>query len=113
MAHRGHFPAIDVLASASRLFNEVATEPHQSAAIQARKTLATYREVEDLIQIGAYKPGAIPETDAAIKATPKVNQFLQQGLNRPSPYGTTLQELTRLAEQSQLTQNQEEAADNE
>ncbi|MEM7454264.1 MAG: FliI/YscN family ATPase [Planctomycetota bacterium] len=84
LAHRGHYPAIDVLASASRLFHEITGPEHQEAASTARQILANYREVEDLIQIGAFKPGNVPETDASVSLLPEVNRFLKQGLGKPS-----------------------------
>lgn len=97
LAHRGHFPAIDILASASRLFNEVTSSEHQATATAIRELVATYRDVEDLIQIGAYKAGTIPKTDAAVKALPSVNEFLQQGVGNPNQLDETLSQLTRIA----------------
>lgn len=89
LAHKGHFPAIDVLASASRLFNEVVSPEHLESAMIIRRILATYREVEDLIQIGAFRPGAVPMTDAAVATLPAVEKFLQQTVGHPTPLETT------------------------
>lgn len=97
LAHRGHFPAIDILASASRLFTEVTSPEHQAAAIAMRKIVATYRDVEDLIQIGAYKQGAIPATDASVAALPTVNRFLQQPVGHPSSIGDTTHQMKDIA----------------
>ena len=97
VAHKGHFPAIDILASASRLFTEVAAAEHQTDAVSLRKIVATYREVEDLIQIGAYKKGAIPATDAAIATLPTVNQFLQQAVGHPTSLDETTRHLREIA----------------
>lgn len=97
LAHKGHFPAIDILASASRLFTEIAADDHQSAAISLRQIMATYRDVEDLIQIGAYRKGAIPVTDAAVAALPTVNEFLQQPVCQPSAFGDTTARVLNIA----------------
>ena len=87
LARAGHFPAIDVLQSASRLLNEVNSEATLSDITTVRAMLAKYREVEDLIQIGAYQPGHSEVTDQAVKMYPRIMEFLKQGLN--SPHGLT------------------------
>ena len=97
LAHKGHFPAIDILASASRLFNEIATPEHQQAAKVARQIVATYREVEDLIQIGAYRKGTVAATDASISALPTVNKFLQQTVGQPSAFPATTEQLRNIS----------------
>ncbi|MEM6470748.1 MAG: FliI/YscN family ATPase [Planctomycetota bacterium] len=96
LAHQNHFPAIDVLGSASRLFNDVTDQPHQLAASSVRRVMAQYKEVEDLIQIGAYKKGAVAESDRAIDARPSVLKFLRQGMNQPSAFEQTVQLLQSL-----------------
>ncbi|MGB7344977.1 MAG: FliI/YscN family ATPase [Pirellulaceae bacterium] len=96
LAHQGHFPAIDVLSSASRLFNDITSDEHKSNVSRARNVIARYREVEDLIQIGAYKRGVVPESDLAVDKFPAVTQFLQQPLNASSDFPTTLGELEQL-----------------
>ncbi len=78
LANRGHYPAIDPLASISRLFTELATPEQMEAANQARRLLAVYRENQDLINIGAYKAGGNPEIDEAIEKLPAINSILQQ-----------------------------------
>lgn len=106
LAHKGHFPAIDILASASRLFNEITSGEHQHSAMSMRKIVATYREVEDLIQIGAYRSGSVPETDAAVAALPTVNQFLQQTVGQPSEFVATTDKLQQIfAAYSALVKN--------
>ena len=99
LAHLGHFPAIDVLASASRLFTNITEPSQQSHAARARHIIAKYREVEDLIQIGAYKRGVVPESDLAVDMFPAVNQFLQQPLNDASDFASTIRELANLNQQ--------------
>ncbi len=78
LAHRNHYPAIDILASVSRLMVELATAPHRQAASELRNLLAIYRNQEDLINIGAYVPGSSPQIDKAIAMQETINQFLQQ-----------------------------------
>lgn len=80
LSSRGHYPPIDVLESISRSMTDVATEDHLNLAIDVRRILATYREAEDLINIGAYVAGSNPEIDRAIRVMPSIRRFLQQGL---------------------------------
>jgi flagellum-specific ATP synthase len=78
LAHKGHFPAIDVLQSASRVMKAVTTSEHVRMAQKLREILATYHDAEDLINVGAYKTGANPKIDKAIKVIDQVNDFLRQ-----------------------------------
>lgn len=78
MAHKGHFPAIDILQSASRVMRAVVSPEHAKMAQKLREILAVYRDAEDLINIGAYKAGANPKIDKAIKLIDPVNEFLKQ-----------------------------------
>lgn len=84
LAHRNHYPAIDVLASISRLQNELLTPEQIRAAGIVRETLATYREREDLISIGAYAPGTDPKVDYSIAKKPELDAFLKQRMDEPS-----------------------------
>jgi flagellum-specific ATP synthase len=87
LAQSNHYPAIDVLQSVSRLMGRVASPEHQEAAEEARQLLASYRQVEDLVSVGAYERGSDPDTDRAIEAYPQLMDFLQQSVhevpNRP------------------------------
>ena len=78
LAQKGHFPAIDVLQSASRVMKSVVSSEHIRMAQKLRETLATYRSAEDLINVGAYKAGANPRIDRAIKLIDPINEFLVQ-----------------------------------
>ena len=78
LAQRNHFPAIDVLESTSRLMPELASPGQSQAATKARRVLATYRQAEDMINIGAYKSGTNPEIDFAIAKIDRLNLYLQQ-----------------------------------
>jgi len=84
LAHAGHYPAIDVLASVSRLVNEIVDPDTRRAGNEVRKLLATYKEKADLISIGAYQPGSDPLTDAAIAARGPIDAFLRQAVDEPS-----------------------------
>jgi flagellum-specific ATP synthase len=78
LAHAGHYPAIDVLQSVSRLVGEVVSPSVRDNGQTLRRLLAAYREKEDLISIGAYQPGTDPVTDAAIARRDAANAFLRQ-----------------------------------
>ena len=78
LAGRGHYPAIDILDSVSRLMPDVVSKEELRRAIVCRQVLADYREAEDLITIGAYKRGQNPRVDFAVDHIEKLNQFLQQ-----------------------------------
>ena len=78
IAMKNHYPAIDVLASISRLMSEIATPEQKKAAGKIRKLMALYQDNQDLISIGAYKAGSNPDLDYAIGHIGKINEFLQQ-----------------------------------
>ncbi len=81
LAHRNHYPAIDVLGSVSRLNQVVASSREQELNGRIREVLATYKDAEDLINIGGYRKGNNPKWDSAIDLHPKVQDFLRQGLS--------------------------------
>jgi flagellum-specific ATP synthase len=78
LAHAGHYPAVDVLASVSRLVGEVVTPDVRSAGEDVRRLMAAYRDKADLIAIGAYQQGTDAVTDAAIAAREPIDSFLRQ-----------------------------------
>ena len=90
LAERNHYPAIDVLASISRLMVEVTSQEHQELAAKLRAALAAYAEAEDLINIGAYAHGSNPEIDEAIRLYPGITAFLRQGIDERSGFSDTL-----------------------
>jgi flagellum-specific ATP synthase len=93
LAHLNHYPAIDVLASISRLMSELASQEHREAAGSLRGILATYRDNQDLINIGAYAPGSNPRIDTAIRMIGAVNQFLCQPTDEKIAYNQTIERL--------------------
>ncbi len=80
LAHRNHYPAIDILQSISRCMSQIADREHKQAAGKLKNVLATYNEAEDLINIGAYKNGSNPNIDYAIEKIDAVNAFLMQAV---------------------------------
>ena len=78
LGHKNHYPAIDVLQSISRVMSSIAKNDHKMSANKLKNVLATYSEAEDLINIGAYKPGSNKNIDYAIEKIDEVNAFLKQ-----------------------------------
>jgi flagellum-specific ATP synthase len=96
LAQKGHFPAIDVLQSTSRVMRQVVSEDQFRQAIGVREMLAVYREAEDLINIGAYKTGANPKIDQAIRLAGPIEQMLRQSVEEPSNFEQTLDQMMSL-----------------
>ncbi len=78
LASAGQYPPIDILDSLSRLMPAVTTPEHREKAVAARRLLAAYAKSEDLIRIGAYKPGQDDELDRAMQAMPEIRRYLEQ-----------------------------------
>lgn len=93
LAEKNHYPAIDVLASVSRLMAHIADEDHKTSASILRNVLAKYRDSEDLINIGAYAPGSNQEIDYAIEKINTINGFLQQKTDESSAFNDTVKHL--------------------
>lgn len=93
LAQKGHYPAVDVLQSASRVMKAVTSPEHQSLAVKLRETLAVYKDAEDLINIGAYKAGANPKIDKAVKVIDSINNFLKQSVDDRSNMELCLKQL--------------------
>lgn len=91
-----HYPAIDILASVSRLMSAIAHPDHQRAAGRLRNLMAKYQDVELLVRIGEYKPGSDALTDEAIKKIDAINTFLRQGLREKNSFAETLQAMQQL-----------------
>jgi flagellum-specific ATP synthase len=93
LAEAGQFPAIDMLASISRVMTDVAAPHHLQLATQLREILAAYRDSADLIELGAYQPGSNPRVDRALRCIGKLRAFLAQG---PAERGDLTQTLKQL-----------------
>jgi ATP synthase in type III secretion protein N len=96
LAAAHHFPAVDVLASASRVMPRVVEPEHLKAAAALRKQLARYQEIELLVRIGEYKAGTDPEADEAIRNIGRIRQLLQQSAHEKSDFDESVLALTRL-----------------
>ena len=90
IASKNHYPAIDVLSSISRVMGAVATKEHKTTANKVMELLATYKDAEDIINIGAYSAGTNPKIDAAIAKIDMINGFLRQAIEEPSEFEETL-----------------------
>ena len=97
LAQAGHYPAIDVLASTSRVFGQVTSRPQQDAAQHVRALMAKHQEIRFLLQVGEYAPGSDALADAAIDAQPALRELLRQRPDEASPMDDTLRQLQQLA----------------
>lgn len=89
IASRGHYPAIDISLSASRVMTDVTSRRHIQLAQLLRQTLSTYREAEDLINIGAYVKGSNPEIDYALSKYSEIQSFLRQNFDERASLAET------------------------
>ncbi len=96
LANRGHFPALDVLQSISRVRGDVLSKDQLRAARRVLALTAVYHDIEDLVNIGAYVPGANAEFDLAVQARPKIVQFLQQDSAAPTTLEQSAKQLAEL-----------------
>lgn len=101
IAARGHYPAIDVLDSISRVAENITDANHRMARREMIRLLAAYRESEELITIGAYAQGSSPEVDTSIALRPQILQYLQQDRSEVTPYPQSLRSLIEIAVASQ------------
>jgi flagellum-specific ATP synthase len=86
LANRGHFPAVGVLQSISRVRPEVTDKEQQKMARRVNQLIATYADLEDLVNIGAYMPGANPLNDLAVRMQSKIIDYLQQATDAPTTF---------------------------
>ena len=98
LAHRNHYPAVDILQSISRCMAQIADKEHKKAAGKLKNVLATYNEAEDLINIGAYKKGSNANIDYAIEKIDATNAFLMQEVDEKITFEDTVQMLQALYE---------------
>ena len=96
IAMKNHYPAIDVLASISRLMNDINTREEMELANRIRNLMAVYETNQDLLLIGAYKMGTNPELDEAIKKINAINSFLKQPVGEEASFAQTLEEMKRI-----------------
>jgi flagellum-specific ATP synthase len=96
LASEGCYPPVDVLASISRLMPAVASRHHQEDAALLRRLMAVYRRSEDLVRIGAYKPGSDPELDCAVKARAEMRKFMAQDASEQASFADSVGRLSQL-----------------
>lgn len=89
LADRNQYPAVDPLRSISRVASDITDARHLAAAAMVRSRMASFEEMEDLINLGAYRPGTNPDVDQAIQSKPKIDQFLKQARDRGYDYNQT------------------------
>ncbi|MCF8206664.1 MAG: EscN/YscN/HrcN family type III secretion system ATPase, partial [Methylotenera sp.] len=98
LAQAQHYPAIDVLASASRVFTRVTALEQQRDAAQVRALMARHKEVEFLLRVGEYQAGSDLLADQAIDRMPQIKALLQQGTHEPSDWAASLQHLREIVQ---------------
>ena len=99
LADQGHYPAIDVLRSISRLRADICSQESIRNGQALLRHLATYRKVEDMINIGAYAQGSSPDIDRAIVMAPRINEFLRQAVTENQPFEVCEEKMAALAQQ--------------
>ncbi len=97
LAGQGHYPAIDILNSVSRLASHIASPRQNEAARQIREALSVYRDAEDLIQLGAYVSGSNPALDTSLRLRPEMLAFLRQDHRQNESIEATMSRLEQLA----------------
>ncbi len=98
LADAGHYPAIDVEGSISRVMTEITTEPHQQSVRRFKQLYTTYRHNQDLISVGAYRRGTDPRIDEAIEFQPRLMDFLRQGMNEKVVLRQSMEQLHSVCE---------------
>lgn len=96
LANKNHYPAIDVLQSISRVMSSIVTKEHKKLAGECKMLMATHREAEDLINIGAYKAGSNPDIDRAIEKMKEINAFLLQDVEAKYGFEDSVSMLERI-----------------
>ncbi len=102
LAERGQYPAIDPLATISRVMNDVVDREHREAAVSVKRILAAYMEAEDLINIGAYAKGSSVEIDTAVRMIDGIRRFLSQDLTERATFESAREQLVGLAAQARI-----------
>ncbi len=96
LAEKGHYPAIDIGASISRVMPNIVSETHLKAAYEMKRLYSRYQQVQELIPLGAYQSGQDPELDRAVALFPSIETFLTQGLHEQAAYAKSESELMEL-----------------
>jgi len=99
LAAQGHFPAIDILQSVSRLMPQLVSKGHYEAAIDLRRTYSAYEQNKDLISVGAYQRGTDPDVDQALRQLPFIKDFLRQDMRSSVDIAESIRQLQSLPEE--------------
>lgn len=99
LANRGHYPAVGVLDSISRVMPDVVDESHLAAAATVRRVLAVWTDIEDLVNLGAYAPGTNVEFDVAVRMKPAIDGFLRQAVTERAAFSDSRARLLGLADE--------------
>ncbi len=110
LANRGHYPAVSVLESISRVMSDVIDDDHAAAAATLREVLAVWNDIEDLVNIGAYAAGANVEYDVAVKMKPTIDEFLRQPIADPADFTETRSRLEEISDQIKTLRQELSAA---
>ena len=103
LAEANHYPAIDVLASISRLMSEIADKEHLDASRKIKDLMAVYNDAKDLIDIGAYKKGSDKKIDMAIASIDEINGFLKQGVYEKVEYDALVERIVGISAAAEST----------
>jgi flagellum-specific ATP synthase len=103
LASMGHYPAVEVLESVSRVMPDIVSQEHRKAAEYVVDMLATYKEAEDLINIGAYVRGSNPKIDEALKVIDSIREFLRQDVNERADFEDSIERLFKLVQSSKVS----------
>lgn len=104
LAGKGHYPAIDVMQSISRLMNDLVGDDVRTGALVLRDLMSTYAENEDLINIGAYRQGSNPRIDMAIRLKDEIDRYLRQAVDEQASVETAHQQLLALVRKCSIAQ---------
>ena len=96
LAHRHHYPAIDISSSVSRIMISIVSDQHTNTAADIRSLLSIYEQNEDLVAIGAYKEGSNPDLDSALKKIKGINGFLEQGIDEAFVYDDIIDQMGQI-----------------
>lgn len=109
IAQKNHYPAIDILASISRVMSSIITKEHKQASGMLKNVLATYAEAEDLVNIGAYKPGSNKDIDFALSKIDEVNRYLMQDVYEKYDFDEIISKLVAIFSEETVPEDAEVA----
>ena len=109
LAESNHYPAIDVLASISRLMSEIVDKDHILASRKLKDLMAVYNDAKDLIDIGAYKSGSDQKIDKAIEVIDDINGFLKQEVDEKVDFNKMVERMKKIKRESKTEINEKKA----